>query len=69
MDMRDEFYPKYRIIDRESGEEIDPSTCFTMVPAHDPHAVEALKVYADSVEEELPGLAGQIREQLVVPNG
>jgi hypothetical protein len=62
MDSRDEFYPKYRIIRRSTGDELDPSTTFTLVPSKDQHARVALKAYADSVQDDAPGLARHLRD-------
>lgn len=57
MDSRDEYYPKFRVIRRSTGDELDPTTTFTLLPNKDPHARVALKAYADSVGGEMPGLA------------
>lgn len=68
MDARDEFYPKFVITRRDTGEEVDPTTCFTLIPADDPAAVVALVTYAALVEDTLPGLARDLRERLI-PQG
>lgn len=62
------FYPKYRTIRRDTGEELDPSTTFTLVPSRDPHAVVALRAYVESIESENQTLACDLREQLIAPN-
>ena len=62
----DTYYPKFIVIRRsaEIGQEIvvDPRTCFTLIPDHDPHAKVALKAYCDSCEEQMPGLAKALRD-------
>lgn len=68
MDHRDEFYPKFIVLRRDTGEEVDPTTCFTLIPADDPAAGAALAAYAHAVEPILPGLARDIRERLI-PQG
>jgi hypothetical protein len=68
MDTRDEFYAKFVITRRDTGEEVDPATCFTLIPADDPAAVVALEAYAAEVEVAMPGLARDLRERLI-PQG
>lgn len=58
---KDTYYPKYIIIRRSNAEILDPTTCFTLVPERDPHAKVALKAYADSCEDDAPGLAAALR--------
>lgn len=65
---KDEFHHKYKTLRRDTGEELDPDTTFTLVPERDPHAVKAIAAYADSVEHELPQLAQELRERFVKPN-
>lgn len=64
MDARPEWYEKYEVRRRDTGALV-PEPHFTLVPATDPHAAAALRAYADSVETEVPGLAGAIRQKLV----
>lgn len=59
----DKFVPKFRTIKRATGEELDPSTTFTLVPERDSHAAKAIMAYADSVESEMPGLASDLRQR------
>ena len=59
----DTFYHKYLTIRRSNCEVLDPETTFTLVPSRDPHAVVAIKAYAESCEAEMPGLALAIRKQ------
>lgn len=68
MDTRDEFYPKFKVIRNDTGEEVDPTTCYTLIPARDPNAGPALALYADLVEADMPGLARDLRERLI-PQG
>lgn len=68
MDERDEFYPKFVVTRRDTGEEVDPHTCFTLVPAHDPAAVQALHVYVEYIAATHPNLAEQIERDLIEPN-
>ena len=58
---RDEYFPKFRVIRRSTGDELDPKTTFTLLPHKDPHARKALAAYCDSCEDDLPGLARMLR--------
>ena len=58
---KDTYYPKYLVIRRSNCEVVDPTTCFTLIPDHDKHAMVALKAYADSCAEDMPGLAAALR--------
>lgn len=58
----DTYYPKFRVIRRSTGDEIDPATTFTLLPNKDEHAKVALAAYCDSVESDAPGLAKALRE-------
>lgn len=58
----DTYYPKFLVIRKSNCEVIDPSTCFTLIPDHDPHAKVALAAYCDSCEADMPGLAKALRE-------
>lgn len=66
MDSRDEFCPKFRTIRRSTGDELDPSTTFTLLPDKDPAAREALSAYAKFVEDEMPGLARALRSHFKI---
>lgn len=57
----DTYYPKFLVIRRSNCEVIDPTTCFTLIPDHDPHARTALAAYCDAVAEDMPGLASALR--------
>jgi hypothetical protein len=57
------YYEKFTVIRRSTGEEVSEFR-FVLVPGHDPHAVVALRAYADSVEGENPQLASELRERL-----
>lgn len=61
MDSRDEYYPKFRTIRRSTGDELDPTTTFTLLPEKDPAARVALGAYCATVEGESPGLAKALR--------
>ena len=58
-DMRG-FYDKFQVVRRTTGEEVTDAT-FTLIPAHDPHALPALLAYADSVASSNPDLARDLR--------
>ena len=51
-------YAKYIVTKTETGEEVND--CFVLRPAHDPHAVAALKAYAESCINENPALTSDI---------
>lgn len=59
---KDTYYPKFLVVRRSDCEVVDPTTCFTLIPTHDPHARVALTAYCDSCEEAMPGLAKALRE-------
>lgn len=56
----DAHYPKFKVIDNRTGQEVDPATCFTLIPSRDPNATVALRAYADAVRAELPQLAADL---------
>ncbi len=58
----DTYYPKFLVIRRCNTEVVDPTTCFTLIPDHDPHAQVALKAYCESCESDAPGLASALRK-------
>lgn len=56
MSEKDTYFPKFRTIRRATGDELDPTTTFTLLPNGDPHAMVALRAYADSVDPQRTGL-------------
>jgi hypothetical protein len=53
-------YWKYTLINNETGEEVK-SPAFILKPETDPHALHALKAYAQSVHLDNPVLAADLK--------
>jgi hypothetical protein len=62
----DTYFPKFRTIRRSTGDELDPTTTFTLLPGKDIHAAKALRTYVDSVRETMPGLAKALEKAFPV---
>lgn len=56
------YVPKFRTIRRSNGDELDPTTTFTLLPNKDVHALVALRAYADSIDPQRTGLAPALEE-------
>lgn len=61
-------YPKYTVI-KNNGEQDPEADYFVLRLDKDPHARAAAKAYADSIKEENPNLAFDIREQVAKHEG
>lgn len=57
------YYKKFTVIRNDTGEEVTEDT-FTLIPAHDEHAIPALEAYAAACEADNPDLARDIRALL-----
>lgn len=53
------YYNKFEVF--KNGERVQ-ERCFTLQPDNDPHALHAILTYADSVEDENPELAKDLRD-------
>lgn len=60
---RDEFYQKFNVTYADDGRQAE-YPWFVLRYARDPHAQKALAAYADSCENEMPGLAADLRAEL-----
>lgn len=65
----DTYFPKFRTIRRSTGDELDPTTTFTLLPGKDHHAAVALRAYVDSVRPTMPGLADALETAFPVLAG
>jgi hypothetical protein len=54
------YYPKFIVTRTETGEVVNEDT-FTLIPAHDRHAIYALRAYADACWHDNPALADDLR--------
>jgi hypothetical protein len=55
----DQLYPKYVVFRSDTMEIVD--NCFVLEPETDINAQSAIDLYADEIEEEQPGLCGDLR--------
>jgi hypothetical protein len=65
----DTYFPKFRTIRRSTGDELDPTTTFTLLPNKDPHALVALRAYADSIDFDRTGLGKALAEVFPIDAG
>lgn len=65
----DTYFPKFRTIRRSTGDELDPTTTFTLLPGKDPWAKIALATYCSACEQDAPGLAKALREAFQITPG
>lgn len=55
-------YHKYEVVEAETGDKLhNPASCFVLVPRKDRHAKVALAAYAESVKQDDPELAKDMR--------
>ena len=64
-------FPKFTVTRRDGssapGAKHDACNYFVLDVTHDPHAIRALRAYADSCEGEYPQLAHDLRELADTP--